>query len=174
MHTNFEWILNCPPHITLPETNIAHDNPIFPGLFPSKRWIFQPAMLVYRSVLVWHFPPWISPLENAPSCMTLLDPFGPGTSRFLIGFWVWFTKLKSWFTVDMREKILVNCTGWLVLNLHLVATICSSFSRENGHIFLICSSLSTAQLIWERNFWWIAVVYIGSTPHPVTVANEGL
>ncbi len=28
---------------------------------------------------------------------------------------------------------------------HLVATLCSSFSRENGHIFLICSSLSTAQ-----------------------------
>ena len=31
---------------------------------------------------------------------------------------------------------------WLVLNPHLVATLCSSFSRENDHPLIICSSLS--------------------------------
>ena len=31
--------------------------------------------------------------------------------------------------------------------------ICSSFSRENGHLFLICSSLSTAQIFFEKPFW---------------------
>ena len=35
---------------------------------------------------------------------------------------------------------------WLLLNPHLVATLCSSFSRENGYPLLICSSLSTAQI----------------------------
>ena len=39
---------------------------------------------------------------------------------------------------------------WLVLNPHLVATLCSSFSRENGHPLLICSSLSTAQYINKK------------------------
>ena len=36
---------------------------------------------------------------------------------------------------------------WLVLNPHLVATLCSSFSRDNVHKLLICSSPSTAQCI---------------------------
>ena len=36
---------------TLPETNSSPMKiPIFPGKVPSKRWIFQPAMLVYRRV----------------------------------------------------------------------------------------------------------------------------
>ncbi len=39
-----------------------------------------------------------------------------------------------------------------MLNPHLVATLCSSFSRENGHLLLICSSLSTAHFAhFSRN-----------------------
>ena len=34
---------------------------------------------------------------------------------------------------------------WQVLNPQPVATLCSSFSGENGKVFLICSSLSTNQ-----------------------------
>ncbi len=40
---------------------------------------------------------------------------------------------------------------WLVLNPHLFATLCSSFSRENDHPLLICSSLSTAQPMLVKN-----------------------
>ena len=32
-----------------PETNIAHEDPSFPGKFPSKVWIFHGDLLVYRS-----------------------------------------------------------------------------------------------------------------------------
>ena len=46
----------------------------------------------------------------------------------------------------MELNVDVNIFNWLVLNPHLVATLCSSFSRENGYPLLICSSLSTAQL----------------------------
>ena len=38
-------------------------------------------------------------------------------------------------------------TGWCSTTTLLL--ICSSFSRENGHLFLICSSLSTAQYIYN-------------------------
>ena len=38
----------------------------------------------------------------------------------------------------------LNLTGWCSTPTLLL--ICSSFSRENGHSLLICSSLSTAQL----------------------------
>ena len=36
-------------HVTLPETNIAHENPIFPGKYHQNSGISM-AMLVYRSV----------------------------------------------------------------------------------------------------------------------------
>ena len=42
--------------------------------------------------------------------------------------------------------MLSSFTGWCLTPTLLL--ICSSFSRENGHIFLICSSLSTAQFIF--------------------------
>ena len=35
--------------VTLPETNIAHENPIFPGKYHQNGGCFM-AMLVYRSV----------------------------------------------------------------------------------------------------------------------------
>ena len=51
--------------------------------------------------------------------------------------WVYFLKIPWEFIV----------TNWLVLNHpHRVATLCSSFSRENGYPLLVCSLLSTAQV----------------------------
>ena len=46
---------------------------------------------------------------------------------------------------------------WLVLNPPTLLLICSLFSRENGYLLLICSSLSTAQFMcgarsWNRNW----------------------
>ena len=43
-----------------------------------------------------------------------------------------------------------SLSGWCLTPTLLL--ICSSFSKENGHIFLICSSLSTAQL-WHFSSW---------------------
>ena len=45
---------------TLPETNIAHENPHLSWRIPSKWWICQPAMSVYRSVF-WHQKPSMEP-----------------------------------------------------------------------------------------------------------------
>ena len=43
------YIFNNPLHNTLPETNIAHENPIFPGKYHQNGG-FSMAMLVYRRV----------------------------------------------------------------------------------------------------------------------------
>ena len=43
--------------ITLPETNIAHENPIFPGKYHQNGG-FSMAMLVYRSVLFASIRSW--------------------------------------------------------------------------------------------------------------------
>ena len=40
-----------------------------------------------------------------------------------------------------------------MLNPQPVATLCSSFSRENGYLLLICSSLSTSQLGFSGDFF---------------------
>ena len=46
-------------------------------------------------------------------------------------------------SVKNHKSPFTNTSGWCLTPTLLL--ICSSFSRENGHIFLICSSLSTAQ-----------------------------
>ena len=46
-------------------------------------------------------------------------------------------------TLKKQYDIIMNII-WRVINPHLIATLCSSFSRENGHPLLISSSLSTA------------------------------
>ena len=43
--------------VTLPETNIAHENPIFPGKY-HQHGGFSMAMLVYRSVYRDYNEPW--------------------------------------------------------------------------------------------------------------------
>ena len=45
--TQQQWIF---VQVTLPETNIAHENPIFPGKYHQNGG-FSMAMLVYRSVI---------------------------------------------------------------------------------------------------------------------------
>ncbi len=50
--------------------------------------------------------------------------------------------LSRLFSIDFHPSK-ESFTGWCLTPTLLL--ICSSFSRENGHIFLICSSLSTAQ-----------------------------
>ena len=56
-------------------------------------------------------------------------------------------------------------TGWCSTPTLLL--ICSSFSRENGYPLLVCSSLSTAQMIFFW-FWWFKQAPLGvhmvSTP----------
>ena len=45
---------------------------------------------------------------------------------------------------DVQVNFVYSLSGWCSTPTLLL--ICSSFSRENCHFFLICSSLSTAQL----------------------------
>ena len=69
------------------------------------------------------------------------------------------TNFAREFAVSFREGylgvdfILKNQAGWCSTPTLLL--ICSSFSRENGHSLLICSSLSTAQkekyqFLWQK------------------------
>ena len=51
----------------------------------------------------------------------------------------------------LEPSTLGTITGWCSTPTLLL--ICSSFSRENGHLFLICSSLSTAQIKFEIIVW---------------------
>ena len=57
-HGTYVWLLihlGCSLWITLPETNSSPMKiPSFLGFIPSKWWIFQPAMLVYRRVGTRH------------------------------------------------------------------------------------------------------------------------
>ena len=54
-------------------------------------------------------------------------------SKMSCNSWGWLEYLESW----------KRSAGWCSTPTQLL--ICSSFSRENGHPLLICSSLSTAQ-----------------------------
>ena len=51
---NWHWRKQGNLYVTLPETNIAHENPIFPGKYHQHGW-FSMAMLVYRSVSWLHY-----------------------------------------------------------------------------------------------------------------------
>ena len=69
------------------------------------------------------------------------------------------------------------CTGWCLTPTLLL--ICSSFSRENGHIFLICSSLSTAQCNFLRRgrnafFWPLGEVVKMGSPFFPSFTSVGL
>ena len=51
----------------------------------------------------------------------------------------------------LAESLAENMPSWLVLNPQpITVLICSLFGRENGHVLLMCSSLSTAQLDSHR------------------------
>ncbi len=70
----------------------------------------------------------------------------------------------------MKKKIYIYIAGWCLTPTLLL--ICSSFSRENGNIFLICSSLSTAQIGVSKNRgtlngWFIMV------PNPIKMDDLG-
>ena len=74
---------------TLPETNIAHENPIFPGKYHQNGG-FSMAMLVYRRVGPFFFS-WLRWCSNqmAPAkSMSMASWTVPGIPGFLRG-WTW-------------------------------------------------------------------------------------
>ena len=74
-----------------------------------------------------------------------LTPYKVSPSR-INGLCRWFEtpqKIHSWKPETSKNDGWFQNSGWC--STPTVLLICSSFSRENGHPLLICSSLSTAQ-----------------------------
>ena len=72
-----------------------------------------------------------------------------------------------WQPLDFQIGLQRKCEFffWLVFNPTLLL-ICSSFSRENGHPLLICSSLSTAQ-------FYRTVLRLPSPPEAIPQSTKG-
>ncbi len=79
------------------------------------------------------------PFNRSLTCVQLENksPEGSGWKIF------WNHLTSGEYRVFFQEMVGVPSSGWCSTPNQLL--ICSSFSRENGHPLLICSSLSTSQ-----------------------------
>lgn len=81
---------------------------------------------------------------------TTIHGFGSG---YAINCVVFMPKIHSHWPIGdpLAKSLAENMPSWLVLNPQpITVLICSLFGRENGHVLLMCSSLSTAQLDSHR------------------------
>ena len=130
--TNFFFCL-----FTLPETNIAHENPIFPGKYHQNGG-FSMATLVYRSVHPRSLT--TSPLKN-DGCLEDKPPFllGPGTlfrGKLAVfhfqGVHVFFAG-KSSSNLDLLKNS--KCWGFSMFGI-------TNPPRKTNHMKKICIFLS--------------------------------
>ena len=116
--------------------------------------------LLNRMILQVHTPNFL-PFFSLPAFKSLSQlsttPPGRDWSHNMAGHCVFFCNKWHLF-FSPRE------TGKCLTPTQLL--ICSSFSRENGHLLLICSSLSTSQRkklhlailrLWPFLGWWVHV-----------------
>ena len=140
------FMLNFGVH-TIPETNIS------PEKASLSRWFYDFPKVGYVR-FVGGYPTWIFPpgrkaggvfppgILKHPNCEKVASEFLGHVRRLKKLLNLRVTSRKS-----RDGSLKINQFIWQVLNPHPVATLCSSFSKENGYLLLICSSLSTSQLL---------------------------
>ena len=87
--------------LTLPETNIAHENPIFPGKYHQKLWIFH-GYVSFRECSCFC---WINLFKlEVPCSECQMKKNGPAPFQFHPMPWIFF-----WLTASASPIFVVSC-----------------------------------------------------------------